>query len=359
MDEQRRRQEKINDLRARPKSAPPASAGQAVRNVAAFLDQLAEELTGWADHLGTEAHYYNSRIEEGGSNEWGHVLRDEIERKLLDPVLSALVTCGRADLAGDLGSRFDAFFADAQGYQDRLEALEDQRRVHVEGLTTRYRQAFPEDEHATRLWELCRGPERTFALWGEDGNALDTPEQFAEAIDKAMRDELWGKQRVRAEVQWLAKDLAEHVSIIAASLESGAMGAQAKPAAPALPDSAGAGPKAKKGRGKWPKERTQPEVAKYLSEHMEDYNGLVPLCLDPNKPECVKEFKDRFGPTKIAKEIGDGCYKQAVELTETYIDQIQPVIQGKPPKGWKPPAEPDSAFADDIANMRRQAEGRE
>lgn len=70
MDEEQRRQKKIDDLRSRPDSAPPASAGQAVPDVAAFLEQLAEELAGWADHLGIEADYYDSRIEEGDSNDW-------------------------------------------------------------------------------------------------------------------------------------------------------------------------------------------------------------------------------------------------------------------------------------------------
>lgn len=359
MDEQQRRQKKIDDLRSRPKSAPPASAGQAVPDVAAFLEQLAEELTGWADHLGIEADYYDSRLEEGGSNDWGRALRDSIERKLLNPVVSALVAGGRTDLASDLRGRFDTIFADAQGYQDRLEAMEDQRRVHVEGLTARYRQAFPDDEHAARLWRLCQGPERVFTLWSEDGNPLDTPEQYAQAIDEAIRDELWGKQKARSEIQRRAHDVVEHLKIIAASVESEVVGAQVNAGPPSLPDSArAAGPKAKKGRGKWPKTRTQPEVAKYLSEHMEEYNRLVPQCLDPNKPN-IKDFKARFGPQAIADKIGDGCQRQNVERTETYIDKIKPALNGKPPKGWKPPAEPDSAFADDIANMRRQAEGGE
>jgi hypothetical protein len=232
MDEQQRRQKKIDDLRSRPDNAPPVSAGQAVPDVAAFLEQLVEELTGWADHVGIEAHYYDSRIEEGGSNDWGRALRDSIERKLVNPVLSSLVARGRADLAGDLRSRFDAFFGDAQGYQDRLEALEDQRRVHVEGLTARYRQSFPEDENAARLWGLCRGPERTFTLWGEDGNPLDTPEQYAHAIDEAMRDELWGKQKARSGIQRRATDLAEHLKIIAADMAAELLRPPKKPRSP-------------------------------------------------------------------------------------------------------------------------------
>ena len=341
MDEQQRRQKKINDLRSRPKSAPPASADQAVPDVAAFLEQLAEELTGWVDHLGIEAHYYDSRIEEGGSNDWGRALRDSIERKLVNPVLSSLVARGRADLANDLRSRFDALFADAQGYQDRLEALEDQRRVHVEGLTARHRQAFPEDEHAARLWGLCRGPDRTFTLWGEDGNPLETPEQYALAIDEAMRDELWGKQKARSEIQRRATDLAEHLKIIAAGMAAEAPSPVTETKKP-------------KQRGRWPETRTQPEVARYLSERKAKYDKLVPLCLQGDK-KAHKEFKKFFGPTAIARKLGDDCYAEAVSNTETYQKLLRPILNSLPPEGWEPAQQDDGAFADDIDNMRRQA----
>ena len=341
MDEQQRRQKKIDDLRSRPDSAPPASAGQAVPNVAAFLEQLAEELTGWADHLGIGAAYYDSRLEEGGSNDWGRALRDSIERKLLNPVVSALVAGGRTDMARDLRGRFDTIFADAQGYQDRLEALEDQRRVHVEGLTARYRQAFPEDEHAARLWRLCQGPERVFTLWSEDGNPLDTPEQYAQAIDEAMRDELWGKQKARSEIQRRATDLAEHLKIIAAGMATEAPSPVTETKKP-------------KQRGRWPVTRTQPEVARYLSELKAKYDKLVPLCLQGDK-KAHKEFKKFFGSEAVARAIGDDCYGQAVQNTETYKKLLQPVIQNRPPEGWEPAQQDDGAFADDIANMRRQA----
>ena len=341
MDEQRSRQDKIDDLRARSQSAPPSGAGRIVPDVAAFLEQLAEELTCWADQVGMDAQYSDSRIEDGGSNDWGRALRDSTERGLLNPVLSALVARGRGDLAGNLRSRFDALYVDAHGYQDRLEALEDQRRVHVEGLTARYRQAFPDDEHGARLWGLCQGPERAFTLWGEHSNPLDTSEQYAEAIDQAMRDELWGKQKARSGIQRRAGDLAEHMKIVAAGLAMETASAAQDVDRP-------------KRRGRWPEARTQPEVARYLSERKAKYDGLVPLCLQGDK-KAHKEFKEFFGPTAIARAIGDGCYAEAVSNTETYEKRIRPVIQGRPPEGWEPAERDDEPFADDIANMRRQA----
>ena len=68
----------------------------------------------------------------------------------------------------------------------------------------------------------------------------------------------------------------------------------------------------KQRRGRWPRERTQPEVAKYLSERTAKYEELVPLILKGNS-EASKEFRDVFGPTAIADGIGDDCYRKAVE----------------------------------------------
>ncbi len=212
--------------------------------------------------------------------------------------------------------------------------------MHVEGLTARYRQASPEDEHATRLWALCRGPERTFTLWGEDGNPLDTPEQFAEAIDEAIRDELWGKQKARSEIQRRARDLAEHLKTVLASVAAETLSPVKQTKKP-------------KKRGRWPETRTQPEVARYLSERKAKYDKLVPLCLQGDK-KAHREFNKFFGPTAIARDLGDDCRPQNVSKTETYKKLLQPVIQNRPPEGWEPVQQDDGAFAD-IANMRRQA----
>lgn len=133
------------------------------------------------------------------------------------------------------------------------------------------------------------------------------------------------------------------------------------PAAPKRPD-ATASAQAKsiktRRRGDWPVTRTQPEVARYLSERKAKYDELVPQCLRGAK-EAHKEFKKFFGSTAIARALADGCYAQAVCNTQTYKEQIQPVLHSRPPRDWKPVDQGDSPFADDIANMRRQATSRE
>jgi hypothetical protein len=103
-----------------------------------------------------------------------------------------------------------------------------------------------------------------------------------------------------------------------------------------------------KRRGQWPSTRTQPEVAKYLSERTPRYNELVPGCL-AGEAKAIKEFKELFGPTAIADAIGNGCQKQNVQQTRTYREEIQPLLKRPPrrPKGWTAP-EADTSAIDDY-----------
>lgn len=235
------------------------------------------------------------------------------------------------------------FYALGQGYQERLEALEDQRQVHVEALAGQYRQKFADDPVAeARLGARCQGPQRVWTLWTE-GNPLETTEHFAEAVDKAFWEEQGGKLKARDQLRRAAKNLAEHLDVLAAT--SAPVSVSAEPSG------------RKRRRGDWPVPRTQPEVARYLSGRKAKYDMLVPQCLKGDK-KAIKEFKRFFGPTAIAEAIGDGCYAQAVCNTQTYTEQIQPVIGSRPPEGWKPVEQGDSPFADEIANMRRQAMNR-
>ncbi|NQU74994.1 MAG: hypothetical protein HQ546_01610, partial [Planctomycetes bacterium] len=107
-----------------------------------------------------------------------------------------------------------------------------------------------------------------------------------------------------------------------------------------------------KRHGLWSVERTQPEVARYLSEQLVKYNELVPRCLAGDPPAII-QFRDTFGPTAIANAIGDGCKKQNVVKTQTYKDKIKPVLIGRPPKDWRPPARDDSEIARHKDIMRK------
>ena len=193
--------------------------GRFVPDLGAVCQKLAEALKGWAKGLGTEAGHYDARIEEGSSNDWGDQLRKDTEDDTKTAV-SLLTARGRVDVAADLRQRFENLHAQAQAYQQRLEALEDQRRVHVEGLVAQYRRKFDDDPDQTRLRALCHGPRRVWTLRGDDESRLETAEQFAEAIDKASWEEQGGKLRAQAEMQRAALDLAEHIEVLLAVTEN-------------------------------------------------------------------------------------------------------------------------------------------
>ena len=102
--------------------------------------------------------------------------------------------------------------------------------------------------------------------------------------------------------------------------------------------------KKRKGRGRWPITRTEPEVAHYLSEHAGLYEELVPLVLQGDA-EGFKKFKAHFGATAIARAItnkaGGGeegsCGKSHVQKTAAYRQCVRPLLKTPPdrPKGWQ------------------------
>lgn len=188
----------------------------------AVLESLAAEIEGWAAHLGVTVEYADPVLGEGGRHEWAAGLRKQVEWAVRTAG-TLLAARGKANLAEDLKRRAEELCAAAEGYEQRLEALEDQRRVHVEGIVARYRQGFgDEDPEALRLMGLCQGCDRVWTLEIED-QTPETPEQFAEAIDRAWFEEDGVKRRAQAEMQRRAGDLAEHVRLLA-GLEAGQAG---------------------------------------------------------------------------------------------------------------------------------------
>jgi hypothetical protein len=101
--------------------------------------------------------------------------------------------------------------------------------------------------------------------------------------------------------------------------------------------------KPRKGRGKWPKTRTDPAVAQYLSENTNLLNELVPLVLQGDA-EGFKRFKAIFGATAIARAITkkagvdqeDICKKSHVQKTETYRHYVSKLFKRPPerPVSW-------------------------
>lgn len=180
----------------------------------AVYEALADEIEGWASGLGTETAYTDPVLGDCESHDWAESLRRECDWGTRTAA-SLLTADGRIDQADDLKRRIDGLLVAAKGYEQRLEALADRRRVHIEGLVARYRQQFGEedpDEH--RLWRLCRGIQRVWTLRADD-HSPQTPEAFAEAIDWAWFEEDGAKRRARAEVQRQANALIEHLRLLA------------------------------------------------------------------------------------------------------------------------------------------------
>lgn len=111
-------------------------------------------------------------------------------------------------------------------------------------------------------------------------------------------------------------------------------------------------------RGEWPVTRTESEVARYLSERMQQYWQLGQACLD-GKRGAVDRFQKVFGPTAIADGINQSldvvekaqrCKKQDVLRTSAYKARIQPLTRTPPcrPEGWRPTPEDTDASAQDI-----------
>lgn len=180
----------------------------------AVLETLADEVEGWAAHLGVAVEYTDAAIGESGRHEWAAGLRKQIDWSVRTAG-TLLAARGKAELAEELKRRVEELCAAAEGYEQRLEALEDQRRVHVEGIVARYRQAYgDEDPEAVRLMRLCQGIDRVWTLEVQD-QAPEMPEEFAEAIDRAWFEEDGAKRRSQAEMKRLAGELVEHLRLLA------------------------------------------------------------------------------------------------------------------------------------------------
>ena len=180
----------------------------------AVYEALAEAIEGWADGLGIQTEYFDPIHEEGGRQEWTESLRSSCNWALRT-ALSLLAARGGASQAEDLNRRMEALYEAADGYEQRLDALEDQRGVHIEGLVAQYRKAFgDEDPDGARLGQLCQGKERIWTFKLED-SLPETPAEFAEAIDRARFTEDGAKRRAQAEMKGLTAALGEHFRLLA------------------------------------------------------------------------------------------------------------------------------------------------
>ncbi len=240
----------------------------------AVLEALADEVEGWADGLGIELTYTDPVLDEQGENEWALRLRKATDWARRT-VVSLLTAQRKTDLLADLKHRVDELLTAADAYEQRLEAMEDQRRVHVEGIVARYRKMHgDEDPNAIRLMGLCQGIKRVWTF-GFDGGELETPDEFAEAIDRSWLEEDGAKRKAHAEMQRHARELAEHLRLMAGAEAQAA--AQQAPAAekPAAQETGAAEskPETKKRGKRGPKRLSLKQAWRYLTV-LQEWAGI-------------------------------------------------------------------------------------
>jgi len=247
---------------------------------------LAGAIEGWASRLGIHTTYSDPVLEEWGSNDWADELRRECDRAMRTAA-SLLTAHGRFEHADNLKRRMDELFEAADAYEQRLDALEDQCRVHIEGVEARYRQMFGDDDpESHRLWQLSQGRQRIWTL-DIEGGGPQTPEQFAEAIDRAWFDEHGAKLKARAGVHRLARELAEHLRLLAQFAADASRKATAVPATE---------PEKRKRGKRGPARMPLAEAWRYLSivqewEDIRERNRKLPL-------------RDRFQKVQMAERHG-------------------------------------------------------
>lgn len=195
----------------------------------AVYADLADSIESWANTLGTETTYTDPVLEESGSHAWAASLRQSCDWALRTAG-SLLSARGQSSHAVDLTRRAKALCDAAEGYEQRLDAMVDQCRVRIEGITAQYRQTFGDDDpHAIRLDRLCEGTQRVWTLTLDD-HPPETPEQFAEAIDRALFEEEGAKERAKAEMQRRASEVVDHLRLLM-GIESGSTRPQPSQAA--------------------------------------------------------------------------------------------------------------------------------
>jgi len=119
------------------------------------------------------------------------------------------------------------------------------------------------------------------------------------------------------------------------------------------------GKKSGKGRRSdgWTAARTEKAVAEYLKARISRFRELWPKCLAGDK-EARERLRTVFGPTVIAKYLGDGLGKGTVGKTDTYTSVIQRVLRGQLPIGIKLSEVTGDMLDDFIGNMRTMANGK-
>lgn len=112
-------------------------------------------------------------------------------------------------------------------------------------------------------------------------------------------------------------------------------------------DGGGVEREGKKSRVRWGTQRAKQEVADDFDKHKPQWHHFLVgiFCGDAETAEqAAKDFRAFFRGQAIADRLGRGCYRQAVEKTPTYLDEIKPALARPPqrPKSWVPPKQDTS-----------------
>jgi len=186
-----------------------------VPEVGALYEDLADWIEGWANSLGLCTTCHDPVIEEVYDCDWGGDLRRNCDQSVR-MARTVLTAEGKVDHAEDLKRRIEELYTVADAYAQRLGAAEDHRRGRTRQIVAQYLEVFrDEDPYGGRLGRLCQGMQRIWTLRTDD-QPPKTPEDFAEAIDAAEFEEDGTKRRAQAEVRRLARELVEHLRLLAA-----------------------------------------------------------------------------------------------------------------------------------------------
>lgn len=178
-----------------------------------LIHELQAKLITWAETLTTDI------IVETGPDDMGppehdwhlHNAVDDMFRNLL----SILEVTRGPEQAEALRRRVDRLFDESATYDTLPAKFSEEGNIKTEKIVDEYKSKFGD---TAILYEKCQGPGRVFRLrWGRPGGRKRTTvEDYAEEIDRLLWEETRDKNKARCEMQKVARDLAEHLSVVEA-----------------------------------------------------------------------------------------------------------------------------------------------
>lgn len=89
---------------------------------------------------------------------------------------------------------------------------------------------------------------------------------------------------------------------------------------------------------------TEKRLLRYLRDRKERFCELVERVLEGDS-RAMRQFQELFGPTAIARHLANeggvtnddevNRIRAAIQVTDTYLSEIKPVLSGQAPAGWR------------------------